>query len=123
MHLKTSQIPAERAKRLQAQSGLCSLCQEVPAVPCLDHCHKNGHCRGVLCRGCNALLGKLENNRGRYGLGSDTKFSRFLSNVAGYLSRYRFGDVLHPTFKTPEQKRVARNAAARKRRADGQATK
>lgn len=117
MHLKHSQIAPVRAKKLVEQEGKCALCGDPPEVPCLDHCHSQGHIRGVLCRGCNALLGKLENNRKRYGLGSEARFNRFLSNVAGYLSRYRFGDTLHPTFKTPEQRRVARNAKARATRA------
>lgn len=31
---------------------------------CLDHDHATDRIRDVLCRGCNALLGKVENGRG-----------------------------------------------------------
>lgn len=115
--LKHSQIAPVRAKKLAEQKGLCVLCERKPQVPCLDHCHTGGHLRGVLCRGCNALLGKLENNRGRYGLADQGAFSKFCNNVAQYLTRHQFGTTLHPTFKSPEQKRLARNAKARATRA------
>lgn len=115
--LKHSQIAPVRAKKLAEQGGVCVLCTRKPAVPCLDHCHSAGHLRGVLCRGCNALLGKLENNKGRYGLGDPTAFAKFCANVPAYLTRHQFGNTLHPTFKTPEQKRLARNAKARVKRA------
>ena len=115
--LTYSQVAVVRARKLTEQGGACALCGEQPVAPCLDHCHTNGHIRGVLCRGCNALLGKLENNRKRYGLGNDLRFAKFCNGVAAYLSRYRFGDVFHPTHKTADEKRLARNAAARKKRA------
>lgn len=115
--LKASLLPAYRARRLAEQGGVCELCGDKPAVPCLDHCHKEGHVRGVLCRGCNAMLGKLENNRLRNGLGNPGKWARFLSNIVPYLHRHAMGTVLHPTFKTDDEKRLARNAKARKTRA------
>ncbi|QPB11273.1 hypothetical protein [Providencia phage PSTNGR1] len=122
--LKASQIPAVRAKLLADQSGVCVLCKRKPTVPCLDHCHKDGFIRGVLCRGCNALLGKLENNRARYGLSDEVAFNNFLRGVLPYLHDTKMKyDMLHPTFKTEDEKRIARNAAARKRRANGQSTK
>ena len=65
--MRASQIAPVRARILADQSGLCLLCKRKPKVPCLDHCHKDGFIRGVLCRGCNALLGKLENNRAQIG--------------------------------------------------------
>lgn len=117
--LKTSQIPAVRAKLLTEQGGKCALCG-LPCAPdkaVLDHCHSEGFIRGTLHRSCNSLLGKLENNRARYGLGKDNEFAAFLAGVVKYLhsTKNKFS-TLHPTFKTPEQKRLARNAAARKRR-------
>lgn len=117
--LKTSQIAPVRAKMLAEQGGKCALCQQacLPAQAVLDHCHKEGFIRGVLHRSCNSLLGKLENNRARYGLGNDLAFAAFLKGVVPYLHSTKLKyNVLHPTFKTPEQKRIARNAAARKKR-------
>lgn len=48
----------ERDALLASQDGLCALCRKRQAK-CLDHCHQNGHIRGMLCRGCNAALGAL----------------------------------------------------------------
>jgi len=74
--------------------------------------------RGVLCRGCNALLGKIENNAARNGLrGAD--LNTYLMNIPAYLAYGQQGGtgVLHPTHKTEDEKRLKRNADARKRRA------
>lgn len=41
------------------QDGKCLICldQEAKVV---DHCHKTGRVRGLLCQGCNAHLGWME---------------------------------------------------------------
>ena len=116
--LTYSAVPAYRSAILQKQGGKCALCKRKPAVPCLDHCHSTGVNRGVLCRGCNALLGKIENDAARNGLSMPTLLS-YLAAVPGYLVAGQRGGLgtLHPTFKTEEEKRLARNAKARKARA------
>lgn len=118
--LKASQVPGVRAKLLADQGGKCALCGlHCPAAKAvLDHCHSEGFIRGTLHRSCNSLLGKLENNRARYGLGNDMEFAAFLAGVFKYLhaTKNKYS-TLHPTFKTPEQKRIARNTKARKARA------
>ena len=117
--ITASMIAPVRARILAQQGGVCVLCRRKPTVPCLDHCHRNGWVRGVLCRGCNAMLGKLENNRGRYGLANDKDFLAFLANIGVYLHKHHAGptNLLHPSYKTEDQKRLARNAKARKTRA------
>lgn len=117
--LTYSQVAPVRANLLQVQKGKCALCGTAPKAPCLDHCHTNGWIRGVLCNGCNAMLGKLENNRGRYGLSDEAKFAAFLGNIVAYLNYHKYGptNTLHPTHKTADEKRLARNAKARKARA------
>ncbi|WP_255952940.1 endonuclease VII domain-containing protein [Streptomyces odontomachi] len=41
------------------QSGRgCVICLAAPAVH-VDHCHKTGRVRGVLCFNCNSAIGKL----------------------------------------------------------------
>lgn len=121
--LKASQVAGVRANILAAQGGKCALCGCAcsPAQAVLDHCHKDGFIRGVLHRGCNSLLGKIENNHRRYGV---LNLSAFLTGVVPYLhsSALKYS-MLHPSFKTADEKRLARNAAARKRRADGQTKK
>lgn len=117
--ITTSGIAAYRRDLLIKQGGRCALCETKPAVPCLDHCHSTGVNRGVLCRGCNALLGKIENNAARNGLGDFNKLFKYLSKIPAYIVAGQRGGTgtLHPTFKTPEEKRVARNLKARKTRA------
>ena len=49
----------------EAQDGKCALCQEPFASAyntCLDHCHDTGAARGLLCRLCNMLLSKFDND-------------------------------------------------------------
>jgi hypothetical protein len=115
--LKASEVPGVRAKILEQQSGVCVLCNRPPEVPVLDHNHSDGYVRGVLCRGCNSLLGVIENNRARYGLKNITAFALFLSRVFAYLrdARYPFD---YPTHRTTDEKRIARNTKARKQRAE-----
>lgn len=117
--ITSSGIPAYRKALLQKQVGKCALCERKPTVPCLDHCHSTGVNRGVLCRGCNALLGKIENNAARNGLGDFNNLFRYLSKIPAYIVAGQRGGTgtLHPTFKTAEEKRLARNAKARKTRA------
>lgn len=38
---------------------LCPICHENLATH-VDHCHKRGHVRGLICGGCNTLLGVIE---------------------------------------------------------------
>ena len=71
-----------------------------------------GHRHG----GCNALLGKLENNYKRYGV---INVAAFLAGTAAYLQKHQTNRTgyLHPTFKTEDQKRERRNTKARAARA------
>lgn len=39
-----------------AQNGMCAICEN-PGSLCIDHCHKTGNVRGLLCRQCNTALG------------------------------------------------------------------
>ncbi|MEU9391284.1 endonuclease VII domain-containing protein [Streptomyces sp. NPDC048324] len=49
---------AERDEMVAAQMGLCVICLKAPAAH-VDHCHKTGKVRGVLCFNCNSAIGKL----------------------------------------------------------------
>jgi hypothetical protein len=116
--LKQSQIADTRNNLLTDQGGRCALCK----LPCsdeqavLDHDHQTGAIRGTLHRGCNALLGKVENNYKRYGV---SNLRSFLSGLATYLERHLTNStgLLHPTYKTEDEKRERRNKLARARRA------
>lgn len=53
---------------LAAQGGKCAICLCTPDTQAhgvfhIDHCHKTGAVRGLLCRGCNHVLGHLKDDR------------------------------------------------------------
>ncbi|WP_308403651.1 endonuclease VII domain-containing protein [Streptomyces niphimycinicus] len=50
---------AERDAMIAAQYGLCVICLDAPPIH-VDHCHKTGRVRGVLCFSCNAALGQFK---------------------------------------------------------------
>ena len=116
--LKTTEVAGERERLREAQGGRCPICtlplSKEQAV--LDHDHRTGAVRGVPHRGCNALLGKLENNAARYGV---RDIGLFTNGVANYLRIHAVNvtGLLHPSHKTEEEKRVRRNAKARVARA------
>lgn len=115
MHkLKASELAAWRVKTLEAQGGVCLLCGAPPTTkqPAVaDHDHVSGQLRGVLCRGCNSGAGVIENFRARYGLTDIPRFSRFLSRLVPYLYKDH-GDVLYPSHRTADEKRILRNKRA-----------
>ena len=39
--------------------GKCNICSKPEDTLCVDHCHKTGKIRGLLCFDCNTGLGKL----------------------------------------------------------------
>jgi hypothetical protein len=43
---------------LAAQNGHCGMCPSTSRLG-VDHCHKTGRVRGILCRVCNVHLGGL----------------------------------------------------------------
>lgn len=98
----------------------CELCGEVfteknPAV--VDHDHTTGEIRGVLHRGCNAMLGVIENGRARYQLRDLPRLLRLLRAIPEYISRRRVDAPLYPTHRTEDEKRELRNKRARAARA------
>lgn len=45
-----------------AQLGCCAICEQVMNPPCVDHDHKTGKVRALLCSGCNTALGGLRDS-------------------------------------------------------------
>lgn len=75
--LKTTEIAQLRTKILEEQQHICPLCGNKISTPCLDHQHKRrkndtpgvdgaGLVRGVLCRDCNSLEGRIWNAMQRH---------------------------------------------------------
>lgn len=97
--MKYNEIPTIREQLLVENNRCCALCGlPVPdGKGVLDHDHKTGSIRGALHRGCNSLLGKLENNYKRYGV--DLKmFSLGLSKYLEDNESDQYG-LIHPTHK------------------------
>ena len=63
---------------LQQQGGACAICR-MPSKRRLavDHCHTTGRVRGLLCHGCNLILGHAKDSAG------------VLQQAAAYLLRHR----------------------------------
>jgi hypothetical protein len=67
---------AEIDAMVAAQGGLSAICRKAPAEH-VDHCHKTGKVRAVLCFGCNGGLGQFRDD------------PRALRQAIAYLTHYR----------------------------------
>ena len=51
---------------LEEQNGCCAICKahytKFSKLLAVDHCHKTGKIRGLLCINCNTALGKFKDN-------------------------------------------------------------
>lgn len=59
-----SEAKVERARLEVSQQGLCNICKK-PSMGkslALDHCHRSGKIRGLLCTKCNIGLGMFEDD-------------------------------------------------------------
>lgn len=124
MRLTQSQLAEYREATWEKQGKTCALTGRPLLLEnaVVDHCHTTGVVRGVLSRGANTMLGKIENHRTLAGLKSDRDLTLFLSNVVGYISRgsalaMNPDATLYPTHRNADEKRLLRNKRARKRRA------
>lgn len=117
--LKTTEIKTVREAVLKEQDGLCPLCGKPVVNPCLDHQHKlrkadepgidgAGLVRGVLCRDCNALEGRIWNAMNRC-LQPATVQERidFLKNLVSYYNKTPYS-MVYPGC-TPKRKVSKRN--------------
>lgn len=118
VRLTQAAVKAYREARLREQGGRCALTGYTlsPSEAVLDHCHTTGHVRGVIGRGVNALLGKIENNYKRYGV-SLPQVHAMGKGLESYLSTDCTGNPYHYTHRTDEEKRERTNKLARQRRA------
>ena len=62
---------------LKEQNYTCAICKqpETNIRLAVDHCHKTGVIRGLLCKRCNQMLGNMEDN------------TEWLSNTINYLNK------------------------------------
>lgn len=81
---------------------VCPVCFKSSDKWTLDHCHKTGLVRKVLCPHCNAFLGRIENNSARH-LVKNTVLPSVLRNFADLLEQEHYR-LVHPTEKPKEAK-------------------
>src|SRR6185295_4439520 len=67
---------------LDAQDGVCVICKREETVAhfthlSIDHCHRTGEIRGILCSRCNIVIGQMNDN------------PELLRKAAEYLERYQ----------------------------------
>lgn len=56
-------ITMEKYKELyDAQKGNCAICESHKEILCVDHNHKDGKVRGLLCQKCNKGIGLLNDD-------------------------------------------------------------
>lgn len=120
--LKTTEVAHVRTALMRKQNNTCPLCERkfsTKRVAALDHDHDTGYVRDVLCVNCNGKEGKIKNLVRR--ASGDLTDIQWLENLVKYLKKHetpQHGGVFHPTHKTEAEKRLERNAKARKRRAE-----
>lgn len=114
--LTAAGLRAWRVRTLKEQGGVCALCgqplSEGEAVG--DHDHTTGRMRGVLHRGCNSALGKIENHRRIAGLTDIRRLTAFLHGVVPYVyQKVPESAPLYHTYRSADEKRELRNKRAR----------
>lgn len=113
MKLKTTEIAGYRETLRKQQRDKCPICgcKLSLNLPSLDHDHETGDCRGVLCRNCNQVEGRILAWVRRGARGMDTV--RFLENLLRYLRKHRANPsgVEHPTHGKPRKRRRRRKRA------------
>lgn len=69
---------AEYNKILKLQGNVCAICKKIPKSKSLavDHCHKTGLVRGLVCWLCNRAIGVFKDNVARLIAAAD-----YLTNV------------------------------------------
>jgi hypothetical protein len=121
--LTVAEIPIIREVLMWEQDCKCLACgrpfyAKMPLDPVLDHNHKTGAIRGVLHRGCNSMLGKIENYAPRAWLKAP-----LLAFAIESLGKYKsladpLPGMLHPLHRTADEKKArTKKRAARRRKA------
>lgn len=93
---------------LGSQNGVCAICkQPQEKTLCVDHCHKTGVVRGLLCDNCNNGLGRFGDN------------PEILISAIDYLTISELNDDLPPMpftndlHRTPRKSEIAAEAPTR----------
>lgn len=121
--LARSMMRAYAHRLLKEQNGLCPLCRlpidlTIKGEGVIDHDHDTGRIRGLLHRSCNAAEGKISNAAARWGAKSSrySDIIPYLENLIAYL-KAEPKNMIYPMHKSPDEKRIVRNAKAKEARA------
>jgi len=121
--LKSKQQNEYRWKKAEQQDYYCEVCKtDLLCHPIknwhLDHNHKNGYTRGVLCAGCNRSEGKIKSVISRFLSKHDMDFEEFAKNLCEYWFYYENNPsyLLHPKHKTKIDKRLRQINKSKKKR-------
>ncbi|QDP58711.1 MAG: putative recombination endonuclease VII [Prokaryotic dsDNA virus sp.] len=118
--LKVSELASVRKQLVTKQKNRCTICSKPFTAKddaVVDHCHDTGFIRGAVHRSCNQAEGRVK-TKGRLGHRGVGAYD-YLIGLGKYLeshSKPHF-QLLHPTHKTEDEKRIERNKKARKLRA------
>ena len=113
--LKVAEIKQWRAKLLQEQGGLCSLCK-LPiesGKETLDHCHDSGRIRTVLHRQCNQVEGRIKSWVNRAGKHIDPV--QFLEALIDHWEQSYDHLPYHPQHRSEIEKQITVLKRKRKR--------
>jgi hypothetical protein len=102
--LKSANLKEYRENSIEAQDGICTLCERELYDAVQDHDHDLGFIRNSLCRACNSLEGKIVNATKRFGKGIDKEI--FLENLVKYWKTDFSHNPIHPTHKTELDKEI-----------------
>ena len=132
--LTRTQVGPAREILLKQQGYKCALCecdfreQTIKGrkrvqkyKPALDHCHTTGYVRAVLCVNCNGREGEIWNRAQRCKRAGTSV--TWLQRLVDYWTLHAEPQTvyIHPDHKSDDDKRLAKNAAERKKRAQAKA--
>jgi len=122
--LKTTQLAGVLKQLVAKQGGKCAICKHpftLRDYAVADHCHTKGFIRGALHNSCNGIEGRIKAlaQRGHTGISSE----KYVIGLGAYLAahvvpQYQY---IHPSHKSEDDKRLARNKKARLTRAKAKA--
>lgn len=52
----------DELRMFEEQEGRCAVCRRKPKKLVVDHCHKTGRVRALLCRSCNTAMGMAQDD-------------------------------------------------------------
>ncbi len=87
--MRTYGISQEQYETMCSErEGRCDICGEKPEVLHVDHCHTEGHVRGLLCMHCNMGIGHFRDDVERLG-----NAIAYLTSLSGGFSVFRYNGV------------------------------